>query len=204
MIARWDLRKSRSLLAVLLVASAIPILVSMLRMGQILGGALPAESLRFAVVPAPHFMHALAGVLFGLIGPVQLTNALRGRYGRLHRVLGRVFVGAGLLLAASALRLLWQFPAVVIWPLTLTRLMVALGLGFALIWAVRAARRGAGDLHRAWMIRAYALGVGAVTQAVVMLPIAALGGPVTGPVADWIFIGTWVFNLCLAEWVIRR
>lgn len=204
MTPQTKLQKSRVLLAGLLVLSAIPILVTMVRLVQIPLGALPPESQRFAVVPVAHFAHALAGALFGLIGPVQFSNALRHRFGPMHRVLGRVFVAAGLLLVVSALRLVWEFPTVVIWPLTLTRLIVALGMGFALIWAVRAARRGARREHRAWMIRAYALGMGAATQAVVMLPIAVAGGPVTGPIPDWIFIGTWVFNLCLAEWVIRR
>jgi uncharacterized membrane protein len=193
------------LLGGLMALSAIPILVALVRLGQIPLAMLPPEAMRFSTVPAAHFAHALGGVVFGLIGPVQLSNALRRRFGQTHRLLGRVFVVAGLGIALSALRLIWQFPDVVTWPLTLTRLLVALGLGFALIWAVLAAWRGARAQHRAWMIRAYALGMGAATQALVMLPIAAVtGAALNGALADNIFIAAWVFNLCLGEWVIRR
>lgn len=205
MMPQTGLQKSRLLLGGLLVLSAIPILVSMVRLAQIPLGNLPPESQRFAEVPVAHLAHALAGALFGLIGPVQFSNALRRRFGGVHRVLGRVFVAAGLLLVVSALRLLWEFPTFVIWQLTLTRLIVAVGMGIALVWAVLAAQRGDKAQHRSWMIRAYALGMGAATQAVVMLPIAAASGAALhGPVTDWIFIGTWVFNLWLAEWIIRR
>jgi uncharacterized membrane protein len=199
------MRRPYYLLGGLMALSAIPILVALVRLVQIPLAMLPPEAMRFSAVPAAHFAHALGGVVFGLIGPVQFSNALRRRFGQTHRVLGRVFVVAGLGIALFALRLVWQFPDVVSWPLTLTRLLVALGLGFALIWAVRAARRGARAQHRAWIIRAYALGMGAATQALVMLPIAAVtGAALNGALADNIFIAAWVFNLCLGESVIRR
>ncbi len=193
------------LLGALLTLSAIPILVSMLRLVQIPTGVLPDEALRFGAVPATHFAHALGGAVFGILGPVQFSNALRRRFGRAHRILGRVFVAAGIGLALSALRLLWVFPDVVTWPLTLVRLILALALGAALTIAVQAARAGRRTQHRAWMIRAYAIGMGAATQALVMLPIAiATGAALNGALADGVFIAAWVLNLCLGEWAIRR
>ncbi len=192
-------------LATLLLLSAIPILVSGVRLVQIPTGALPAEAMRFGAVPLAHFAHALGGVLFGLLGPVQFSNVLRRRFGRAHRVIGYVFVGAGLGLAVSALRLLWVFPDVVTGPLTLVRLVLSLGLGGALIWAVQAALQGQRARHRAYMIRAYAVGMGAATQALMMLPIAIFSGTaLNGALADGIFIAAWALNLFLAEWVIRR
>ena len=97
--------------AVLLFFSAIPVGVSLVRLVQIPAGALPTEALYFAAMPVWHFAHALAGATFGILGPLQFGRVLAGRYGRLHRVLGRVFVAAGALLSVSSLRLLWQFPA---------------------------------------------------------------------------------------------
>jgi hypothetical protein len=70
-------------------------------------------------------------------------------------------------------------------------------LGFAAI------RRRDVDGHRAWMIRAYALAVGAGTQVVTQgIGEAAFG---TSDLSTGLSVSAgWVVNAAVAEWVIRR
>ena len=123
----------------------------------------------------------------------------------MHRLTGRVFVAAGLVLALSALRLLAEFPAPSTWILTSARLAAGAGLAAALITALVAVRRLNIARHRAWMIRAYAIGMGAATISFIMLPIYLITGKaVEGYASDLLFLLSWVINLSIAEWVIRR
>ena len=73
----------------------------------------------------------------------------------------------------------------------------------AIVLGVRAARARNIPAHRAWMIRAYAIGLAAGTQAFTEPLGGALFG--TGNVRDDLAKGTaWVLNLAIAEWAIRR
>ena len=189
----------------LLLATAIPIVMATVTMYQIQTGQLQGVSIKFAAVPWSLFVHSLGGVLFGLLGPVQFAGVLQRRFGRLHRLTGRVFVAAGLVLALSSLRLLVEFPAPSTWILTASRLAAGAGLAAALITALMAVRRRDIARHRAWMIRAYAIGMGAATISFIMLPIYLINGElVKGYASDLLFVLSWVINLSIAEWVIRR
>ena len=77
-------------------------------------------------------------------------------------------------------------------------MLVSLCLGLAAILRRDVAR------HRVWMMRGYAIGIGAVTQAFTNLPwIVAFGFP--SPMADARLMGAgWVINLAVVEWVIHR
>jgi hypothetical protein len=57
--------------------------------------------------------------------------------------------------------------------------------------------------HRAWMVRAYALGLGAGTQVLTQgLTEAVLGNDVV--VGDLAKGAGWLINLAVAEWLLRR
>ncbi len=71
-------------------------------------------------------------------------------------------------------------------------------LGFAAI------RRRNVPQHRAWMIRAYAIGLGAGTQALTQGVGAMLFGPPTEVSGALLIAAGWVINLAVAEWAIRR
>jgi hypothetical protein len=73
-----------------------------------------------------------------------------------------------------------------------------------LVVAVVAIRRGDVPAHRAWMMRSYAIGMGAGTQVLTFLPwTIAFGAPSVGVHAVLMGAG-WVINLVVAEIVIRR
>jgi hypothetical protein len=58
--------------------------------------------------------------------------------------------------------------------------------------------------HGAWMTRAYAIGVGAGTQALILIPQSIIFGS-TDELSRAVFMGAaWVINLAVAEYIIRR
>ena len=183
----------------------IPVMMAAVRVVQIPLGALPEDSLRLAAVPVAFFLHALAGVLFGLLGPLQFARALRRRFGKLHRLAGRVFVLAGAGMALSGVALLLQVESIATGLLDAARGTFGLALIAALALGVAAARGCDMPRHRAWMIRAYAIGMGQGTVALVMFPLYLVTGePPTGLTTDIVVVSMWLLNIALGEWVIRR
>jgi uncharacterized membrane protein len=136
---------------------------------------------------------------------LQFVPGIRRHHRAWHRRAGRVVAVAGLAVAGSALWLTLFYEAqpgtgslLYVFRLVFSSAMVGcVVLGFT---AIR--RRDIGA-HRAWMIRAYAIGLGAGTQVVTEGFGGALFG--TGVVAgDLAKLAGWVINLAVAEWAIRR
>lgn len=189
----------------LLLATLLPILLAVVQVVQIPLGALPEDSQRLTATPILHFMHVLGGATFAILGPIQFGRALLPKFGRLHRVLGRVFVATGAMIPFSSLGLLWHFPDTYSVAISGGRLVFGIGLGVALTMAVRAIF--ARDLvrHRNWMIRAYAIGIGATAVTMVFFPIYLITGePPRGLVADAAFLGAWTGCVVFAEILVRR
>lgn len=201
----WLVAGPKRLALILLFLTAIPILFAGVRMVELTFGTLPADALKFATTPVGLFLHAFGGAVFGILGPIQFAGVFVRRFGRLHRILGRVFVAAGALLAISSLRLLWAHPISSTPLLDWARLLAGLGLGASLGLAITAIRRRDVATHKAWMIRAYAIGMGSGTVSFIMLPIFLITGePVVGLLADLVFVGSWALNVWIAEVVVRR
>jgi uncharacterized membrane protein len=185
-------------------ASFIPVMMAGVRVVQVPAGLLPEDSLRMGVAPYSLWLHALGGVLFGLLGPLQFARALRARFGALHRLSGRVFVLAGLVMALSGLSLLLRVDSIATPLLEIARAIFSAALIAALALGVRAAHARDRATHRAWMIRAYAIGMGGATVALAMFPIyLATGAPVTGITSDLVFVGWWLVTIAIGERVIR-
>src|SRR5437588_7224964 len=74
----------------------------------------------------------------------------------------------------------------------------------SMVLGVDAVRRRDVKAHGAWMIRAYAIGMGAGTQVLTHLPWFILVGK-PGETARGVLMGAgWVINVIVAEWIIRR
>jgi uncharacterized membrane protein len=193
------------LVLALTICTVIPVMMAAARLVQIPLGALPEDSRRLASVPVAFFLHALAGVLFGVLGPLQFVRALCLRFGTLHRLAGRVFALAGAGLALSGLALLLQVQSIATGLLDAARGVFGLALIAVLVLGVAAARAHDMLRHRAWMIRAYAIGMGQGTVALVMFPIYLITGePPMGLATDIVVVVMWLLNIALGEWVIRR
>jgi uncharacterized membrane protein len=186
--------------------STIPLTAGTLRLIQLAGGpaVIPADH-RFAGFPLALVVHILSATTFALAGIPQLMPGLRRRHPRWHRRAGRVVAVAGLLVAISALWLTLFYAAQ---PgtgalLYVLRLVFGSGLAACLVLGIAAVRRGDIPAHRAWMVRAYAIGLAAGTQVFT----EGIGGAVFGtgvPAADLAKAAGWAINLAVAEWALRR
>ena len=191
--------------AALYFGTLLTIILALVQVVQIPLSALPEDSLRLSVAPVWHFMHVLGGATFGILGPIQFSRVLMRKYGRLHRVLGRVFVAAGAMISISSLSLLWHFPDTYSVAMNSGRLLFGIALGVALVMAMQTIRKRDFTRHRNWMIRAYAIGIGATAVTMVFFPIFVITGqPPTGIVADIAFLGAWTACISFAEVLVRR
>jgi uncharacterized membrane protein len=190
----------------LVVLSAIPLAAGALRLIQLAGGPalIPAEH-RFAGFPLPLVVHIVGATTYALVGILQFVPRFRRRHLVWHRRAGRVLAVAGLLVAISALWMTLFYEAQ---PgtgdlLYVLRLVFSSALAACLVLGFAAVRRSDIAAHRAWMIRAYAIGVAAGTQAFT----EGIGGAIfgTGVLAgDLAKVAGWVINLAVAEWAVRR
>jgi uncharacterized membrane protein len=203
-MSRW-LTKPFVVPAALFFATLLTIALALVQAVQIPLGALPEDSQRLSAAPVWHFMHVLGGATFGILGPIQFGRVLLRRYGLLHRVLGRVFVAAGAMISLSSLSLLWHFPDTYSVAVNSARLLFGIALGAALAMAMRAIYQRDFTRHRNWMIRAYAIGMGATSVTMIFLPIYAITGePPTGLFSDIVFLGSWTACVVFAEGLVRR
>jgi hypothetical protein len=83
------------------------------------------------------------------------------------------------------------------------RLTLASAMAVSLVLGFNAARRRDIPAHRAWMVRAYAIGLAAGTQAFTEGFGSTLFG--TGDLRGDLYKGAgWIINLAIAEWAIGR
>jgi Predicted membrane protein (DUF2306) len=198
-------QRPMTLALLLFFATSIAIISAPLRMFQILTDQLPPDAIKFNAVPWTLFLHSLGGMTFGLLGPIQFSGAIKKRFGKFHRISGRIFVVAGMMLGLSAIRLLVEFPDASTWVLVTARAFAGLGMITALTLALLAIINRDIVRHRNWMIRAYAIGMGSATIAFIQLPIFLIKGKaLEGYFADSLFVLSWAINLTIAELVIRH
>ncbi|WP_425842766.1 DUF2306 domain-containing protein [Agrococcus sp. TSP3-2-1] len=185
----------------------IPIISGSLRLTQLAGGPelIPAAA-RFTDFPVPVVLHIVAGVVFSVVGAFQFIPSLRRGRRSWHRFAGRILIPAGFVVALSAL---WMATFSQLPPGDGPALLVIRWVfgGFmlvALALAVRALVRRRYAEHGAWTTRAYALGVAAGTQAVVLIPGSMLYGSSDETSRAVAMTLGWLINLAVAELVIRR
>ena len=189
----------------LVVLSLFPLVAGSLRLIEIAGGpqVLPTNP-RIDASPAPLVVHVLAAAVYAVLGAFQFPARLRRRHPGWHRRSGRILVGAGLAVAGSGLWMTLFYSGapggVLLWTI---RLLVGSTMAAAIVLGFSAIRRRDIGAHRAWMIRAYALGLGAGTQVFTQGIGEALFG--TSDLSTGISVASgWVINAVVAEWVIRR
>lgn len=200
-------RPSWKLLTSLLMLSLVPVVAGVVRLFEIAkGGGDAAESARFAAMPAPVVLHIVCASMFCVLGAFQFDSALRQRFPRLHRVAGRVAAPCGILAALTGLWMTaaYAIPAELQGPLLYgVRMVVGLAMTLTVIVSVRAVLQRRIAQHKTWMVRAYALGQGAGTQVLILLPVTLLAGAPTFIFRDVLMASAWGLNMAFAEWIIR-
>jgi len=190
----------------LLALSVVPLVAGSLRVTELAGGPelIPADP-RFTASPLPVVLHVLAATVYSILGAFQFVPGFRRRRPGWHRVSGRVLVASGLLVGLSAL---WM---TVVYPRAdgSGDLLFAFRFGFgafmvlSLVLGYLTIRRGRVSEHRAWMMRAYAIGLGAGTQVLTQLVGELVSMPMTAHNRALLLGAGWAINLGVAEWVIH-
>lgn len=188
----------------LLAFTTIPLVAGTLRLVELTGGpqVLPTNP-RIDEFPAPLVVHVVGAAVYVVLGAFQFPRRLR-RHRTRHRRSGRVAVVAGLLVAGSGLTMTVVYSDApggpVLW---VVRFLVSTAMGAALLLGFNAIRRRDIDAHRAWMIRAYALGLGASSQTITQGVGEAVFGTTDLSTGLSIAAG-WLINAAAAELIVRR
>ena len=194
--------------ASLIVLSLVPALAGSMRLAELAGSAeITPDNARFVAAPLPVVLHIPAAILYSSLGAFQFSPGFRRRQRGWHRAAGKILIPAGLLVAVSGLwmTLSYQLPAGDGALVNAERLVFGSAMILSIAFGVDAIRRREFATHGQWMIRAYAIAMGAGTQVLTHLPwfIFAEGAP--GELPRGVMMGAgWVINLVIAEWVIRR
>ncbi|MFY1576849.1 DUF2306 domain-containing protein [Verrucosispora sp. WMMD703] len=191
----------------LLVLGVVPVVAGGLRLAELAGGAqvLP-DGDRIASPPLPLVAHIVAVTVFSVLGAFQFTPRSRRPHRGWHRIAGRVLIPFGLLTAVSGL---WLTLVPARGPLdsdtlVAVRVVVSVAMAGSIVLGFVAVRRRDFARHRAWMIRGYAIGMGAGTQFFTQMAWLAAVGPLTTFGRTGTMTAAWLINVVLAEWIIRR
>jgi len=190
----------------LIALSLVPLLIGSLRLVELSGGPeVTPENARFSASPLPVILHIVSAIVYTVLGALQFSPGLRRRRPRWHRLAGRLVVISGLVVALSALWLnqFYARPAGSGELLYVFRLVFGFGMALSIVLGFVAIRRRDVTHHRAWMIRAYAIGVAAGTQVFTQ----GFGGAIfgTSELSMALLAGAgWIINLAVAELAIRR
>jgi uncharacterized membrane protein len=191
----------------LLLLSLIPIVSGAFRLNQLTSGAeiTPANA-RFFASPLPVVVHIVGASLYAILGAFQFTNSIRQRWPGWHRWAGRLLVVCGLLVGFSGIWMTLFYPLPVGDGdfLNAQRLLFGSAMIGSIILAYAAIRRKNVKQHRAWMMRAYAIGVAAGTQALVLMAGELIAGKPNELSRALLMGAAWVINLAVAEWIIRK
>ncbi|MEO8244314.1 MAG: DUF2306 domain-containing protein [bacterium] len=185
----------------------IPVLAGGVRLFSLASSAaITAANARFFAQPLPVVLHITCGVVYCLLGILQFQSGFRRRNRRWHRVAGWIVAPAGIVAALAGLWMTLFYPHV---PndgpvLYLSRLAFGALMVLCIALGIAAILRRDIVHHRAWMMRGYALGLGAGTQALIQIPWVILVGEPTELPRSLLMGGAWLLNLAVAEWVIRQ
>jgi uncharacterized membrane protein len=157
-------------------------------------------------MPLPVVLHILSVIPYSILGALQFSPAFRRRHRVWHRVAGRILGACGLIAALTGLWMAHFYP----WPqgdgeaLYVLRLVFGTAMVVSMVLGVDAIRRRDFNAHGDWMIRAYAIGMGAGTQVLTHLPYFMFVGTPDESTRAVLMAAGWLINVVVAEWVIRK
>ena len=192
----------------LILLSVVPVIAGSARLIELSGGPeVTPQNERFVSMPLPVVVHIVSVTIYCLLGALQFHPGFRRRNIRWHRISGRILLPFGLAAAASGLWMTeFYAPPPLDQTVALYLIRVAVGVAmFAfLIAAFIAVRRRDIPTHSAFMIRAYALGIGAGTQVLTHIPFFVASSYQNEVTRTLCMAAGWAINIVVAEWVIRR
>ena len=193
----------------LILLSLVPAIAGAVRLTQLGGGAeVTPDNARFFASPLPVMLHIISVTLYSFIGAFQFAPGLRRWQRGWHQTLGKwLLVPCGLVAALSGLWMTQFYP----WPkgdgavLYAMRLLFGSAMLLSIILGVTAVTHRDYVKHGEWMIRGYAIGLGAGTQVLTHIPMLLFPGVVGQEMPRAIMMGAgWIINIVVAEWIIRK
>lgn len=200
--------KSRQapVLAGLLLLGIIPMLAGAARLAELERGVATAENSRFLASPWPVTIHILCASIFALLGPLQLMPGNSKRSPRWHRGAGAILLACGFVVAGTGLWMTLFSPGgehdgrALYW----LRILVGTLMTASMAASVAAIWRRDFLSHRDWMVRAYALALGAGSQVLTHIPWLLLASWHGEAFRFLCMAAGWGVNVVVAEWVIWR
>jgi uncharacterized membrane protein len=192
----------------LILLSLVPAIAGTARLAQLASDTeVTATNARFFAQPIPVVLHILVVIPYSIVGAFQFSPGFRRRNRPWHRAAGRIIGVFGLLAALTGLWMAHFYP----WPagdgvgVYVERLVFGMAMLASIVLGLLAVRRRDFKAHGGWMIRAYAIGMGAGTQVLTHLPWFILVDSPPGEAGRTVMMGAgWVINVIVAEWIIRR
>ena len=190
----------------LVLLGIVPAIAGSVRLRQVAGGIATADNARFLAMPWPVVVHIVGSVLFALPGAFQFSAQLRRRQLQWHRLAGWVIVPCGFAVSLSGLWMAQFYPrvdldgAAVYWE----RIVVGVAMTVSLWKGISTVRRHDIAGHRAWMMRAYALAMGAGTQVFTHIPLMIAPSLRSGLSRAIAMGAAWAINALVAEYFIQR
>jgi len=191
----------------LLTLSFVPVIAGSLRLTELLGGpAVVPDGDRVSASPVALVLHIVSVTVFSVLGAFQFAPGFRRRRRSWHRIAGRIVAPCGMVAAVTGLWLtLFLAPAAIDSRfLVVVRVVVATAMISSLVLGLAAILRRDFQQHRAWMIRGYAIGMGAGTQFFTQAVWLLAAGPITVPGRNITMAAGWLINVAAAELIIRR
>lgn len=190
----------------LIALSIVPIAAGITRLVWLASGVeITPENARFFADPVPVVTHIVSVILFSILGAFQFSSGVRRQRPDWHRIAGRLLVPCGLVAALSGLWLTEFYPPTENDGPLLYVFRVAFGWAMVLCLILGMSTIVQRDIaqHRAWMMRSYAIGLGAGTQAFTfILWFVLVGSP--DELARALLMGTgWIINVTVVEWILR-
>jgi uncharacterized membrane protein len=190
----------------LIALALVPVVAGLARLVQLAsGGPIADQNTRFFDAPIPVVVHIVSVTIYSLLGAFQFAPGFRSRRPGWHRAAGRALVVAAF---GTALSGIWMASSYAIVPadspwLHGLRLFFGCGMVFATARGLAAIRGGHVASHQAWMRRAYAIALGAGTQALILGPAMLMFGEPDDARRALMMGAGWLLNLTVAEWLIR-
>ncbi len=162
---------------------------------------------KFLDYPNITLLHVIPGGIYLGLAPFQFLGRIRSRWLGYHRLAGRFLASIGLVVGVAAVFLALVIPFSGRWEQVINGFFGTLFI-ISLVKGVMYIRAGQIDLHREWMIRAFAIGLGIATMRLLFIPALIIVGDPTHSQIETLSIASFSVAFCLhssfAEYWIRR
>jgi len=148
------------------------------------------------------YTHVFAASVAILLGPLQFSKAIRRSYVQLHRWVGRIYLGIGVLVGglSGMYMSMYAFGGM---PAKLGFFLLSVGWLFTGIKGYMAIRQRKIAEHRRWMIFNFSLTLAALMLRIYLPLFSVLGVrfEIAYPIIAWL---AWLPNLIVAAWLMRH